>query len=557
MSARFRAFLPDSSRRDPDWNSYVRPASESFLPRPAENLWLLQAGLALILVIVCANAASLQAVRSNARRKEFAIRAALGAGRRLFRQVVYEALILGCSGGLLGMLIASWSLRVVQSRLPDLIERSLRGADPLQLDFRVAAFATAITIGASVIFGVIPVIPALRVDIIASLRTNAKGDTVESYRRGGFIVAGEIGLAVALLTGAGITVKSMIAIERHNLGFNSDHVVSAIVELPSAQNRSASERAVALASLLRRLESVPGVESAGIMGPQTLPFGGPGYVQRFTFFASPGYFASLRIPLLTGRFFTGADTDQSAPVAIVSESVAQRLWGHMDPIGQSISLDPDNLQSPRVTIVGVVGDIRNPLRSDTQQTIYRPLAQSDVRGGTLMVRGVGDLPSLSSSMREELRAFDPHAPEVGSLTDIVANYNLVTTQRFATWMFIALGLTGLTMAAFGVYGLMGQWVSVRIPEIGVRMALGAESSDIVKLVLARCSGPALCGLGFGAVCAFLLEKSAATQFYGVAPFDLPVMLSATVLMALVAFFAAAFPARRAAAINPGATLRNE
>jgi hypothetical protein len=169
MSARFRAYLPDPSRRDPDWHSYVRPASEGFLPRPAENLWLLQAGLALILVIVCANAASLQTVRSNARRKEFAIRAALGAGRRLFRQVVYEGLILGCLGGLLGILLASWSLRLVQSRLPDLIERSLRGADPLQMDYRVAAFAIAITIVASVLFGVIPVIPALRVDIIASL----------------------------------------------------------------------------------------------------------------------------------------------------------------------------------------------------------------------------------------------------------------------------------------------------------------------------------------------------------------------------------------------------
>jgi predicted permease len=366
-------------------------------------------------------------------------------------------------------------------------------------------------------------------------------------------------LAVALLTGAGITVKSMIGIERHNLGFNSDHVVSAIIELPSAQNRSASERAVTFSTLLRRLESVPGVESAGIMGPQTLPFGGPGvYVQRvFTFFASPGYFASLRIPLLAGRFFTDADTDQSAPVAIVSESIAQRLWGHMDPIGQSVRLDPDNVQSPILTIVGVVGDIRNPLRSDTQQTVYRPLAQSDVRAGTLMVRGAGDLRGLSASIRDDLRAFDPHEPEVGNLTNIVENYNLVTTQRLATWMFMAFGLTGLMLAALGVYGLMGQWVSVRIPEIGIRMALGAESSDIVKLVLARCSGPAICGLGFGALFAFLLEKAAATQFYGVAPFDLPAVLFATALMAVIALLAAAFPARRASATNPGATLRNE
>jgi hypothetical protein len=229
----------------------------------------------------------------------------------------------------------------------------------------------------------------------------------------------------------------------------------------------------------------------------------------------------------------------------------------MDPIGQSIHLDPDNVQSPSVTIVGVVGNIRNPLRSDTQQTVYRPLAQSDVRGGTLMVRGARDLPGLSASIRDDLWAFDPHEPEVGNLTDIVDNYNLVTTQRVATWMFMAFGLTGLTLAALGVYGLMGHWVSVRIPEIGIRMVLGAESSDIVKLVLARSSGPAIWGLSFGAVCAFLLEKSASTQFYGVAPFDLPAMLSAAVLMAIVAFIAAAFPARRAAATNPGATLRNE
>ena len=241
----------------------------------------------------------------------------------------------------------------------------------------------------------------------------------------------------------------------------------------------------------------------------------------------------------------------------MSESVAQRLWGHMDPIGQSLRLDPNNVQSLRVTIVGVVGNIRNPLRSDAQPAVYRPLAQSDVRGGTLMARATGDLPGFSTRLRDELRAFDPHEPEVGNLTEIVENYNLVTTQRFATWMFMAFGLTGLTMAGLGVYGLMGQWVSVRIPEIGIRMALGAKSSDIVKLILARCSGPAICGLGFGALCALLMEKAAATQFYKVAPFDLPTVLSATVLMAIVAFLAAAFPARRAAAINPGATLRNE
>jgi putative ABC transport system permease protein len=581
-----QALDPVTARRGSQADPAVRKLSDAMRPDTVQVLLLLQAAVGFVWLITCANIGNLLLARASGRRREFALRAALGAGRaQVIRQLLIESSLLAAIGAALGLGLANLSLGFLNAQLPANIGRALRGAEALTVDHRVLAFTAGLSLLAVLVFGLAPAVHALRFDVMTCLRDTAKGAAPNRRRFGQLLVAGEISLTLMLSVGAGLTLKSLVGLQRQYLGFSPDHVLRVTVDLPETRFPRPEQRGAAFDEILRRVRAIAGVEDAGILAPQFFPFGGP-RVQGAAFeingragdepraeqyVASPDYFGSVRIPLLKGRVFLDVDTAESAPVALISAIVAQRYWGEEDPIGRLIRLRPGDPESPWVTIVGVVGDVRNPVGFDVQPTLYRPLAQSvgtslqpafrtgdaRVSAGVLMIRTAGEPLALADAVRAELRQVDPNGPEirVADLEREVANY--VSPQRFTTSLLGSFAGLGLLLAAFGVYGVMRFWVSARIPEIGVRLALGAQPRDVVRLVVWRAARTVLVGIALGIAGAVALQRVIASQLHSVSATDPWVFAGVSALVAVVAVAAALAPARWAARVDPLAALRHE
>jgi len=404
----------------------VIPLSTDLLPGDSGTVWLLQAAVALVLLIVCANVGNLVLVRANARHREFAIRAAIGAGRaQVLRQLATESAILGVLGGAAGLLLAKTSVQLLRSWLPVGISRVLRGADGLAMDYRVLAFAAGVSLLAVFLFGTAPAMSGSRLDVMTCLRSASRSPTRERARFGSLLVSGEVGLALMLLIGAGLTLKSLVGLHRQYLGFSADHVLRVAVDFEPSRYPRPELRAALFSDLVTRFETVPGVESVSVYGPQFFPFGGPrvrgslfeiqgqpdAEPRAEVYAAGPQYFRTVRIPLLRGRVFTDADQGPAAPVAVISENVAKRYWGEDDPVGRLIRVDLNRADSPWVTVVGVVGDVRNPIALDAQPTVYRPFAQIPDVGGILMVRTTSDPMALAPAVRSLIHTADTTAPD--------------------------------------------------------------------------------------------------------------------------------------------------
>jgi putative ABC transport system permease protein len=455
----------------------------------------------------------------------------------------------------------------------------------LTIDHRVLVFTAGLSLLAVLVFGLAPAVHSLRFDVMACLRDTAKGAAPERQRFGQLLVAGEVCLALMLSVGAGLTLKSLVGLHQQYLGFSADHVLRVAVDLPDARFPQPEQRSATFEAIQRRVDALAGVEEVGVLAPQFYPFGGPrvrGAVFEIegrpgeepraeVYVANPNYFRAVRIPLLRGRLFSEADSAESAPVALISAVVARRYWGEEDPVGRLIRLHPGEAESPWVSVVGVVGDVRNPVGLDVQPTLYRPLAQSlgtslrpEFRSGdsrvaaaVLMIRTAGDTMALADGVRGEIRQVDPNAGEirVADLEREVANY--VSPQRFTTSLLGSFAALGLLLAAFGVYGVMRFWVSARIPEIGVRLALGAQPRDVVKLVVGRAAKTVLAGVAFGIGGAIALQRVIASQLHGVSATDPTVFAAVAAVVAIAALVAALAPARWAARVDPLAALRHE
>ena len=558
----------------PGGRAQVTPLSLAFRSNDARPLVLLLATAGFVLLITCANLANLQLVRGLARRREFAIRTAMGATRtRLFLQLARESLPLGVAGAALGLLLSRILHDVILNILPGNIVRRLFGADALALDARVVAFTVGIGLVTVLLFGLLPALSAVRFDIMARLRDAARGSSRERQRFGQTLVIVEIALALMLLSGAGLTFKNLIQLQSRYLGFWPEGVLRAMVDF-SAARYPGLERKVALYNdVERRIGGIPGVAGVGVVAPQAFPFGGPRVRgARFEIFgkpqlealaevyaANPAYLDAIRLPLLRGRWFTAEDTASRPPVAVLSEMVARRYWGQDDCIGQRVRLNSECPESVWATIIGVVGDVRNPVAAQWQPTAYRPFAQTPSLGATLMVRAsVSDPLSLATPVRRELHALDPTAPEfriVARLDNAVLDY--VSGERFTTTLLGIFAAIGLALAAAGVYGVMRYWVASRTGEIGIRVALGAERLNVLLLVFGRAGASAGCGIACGLAGAVALRKVMATQLVDVSAVDPMVLIVAAVVIFLVAALAAWAPAQRASRIDPAEALRTE
>ncbi|MGB2717671.1 MAG: ABC transporter permease [Vicinamibacterales bacterium] len=566
IAQRFEGAFPGITER-----TRVIPIDEAFRNTDALAVLLLQATVAMVLLITCANVGNLLLVRAAARRRELAIRTAIGAGRtRLFWQLMAESALLAVMGGALGLLIAGWSLGWLETQLPANLGRRLRGAEGLSIDATVLLFTFGLSILVTFLFGLAPALTSLRSDVISALR-EAGNSTPRRHRFGQALLAGEVALALMLLIGAGLTLKSLIGLQNANLGFSPDHVLRVRFELQPPLFTTAEQRFAAYTEIIDRAKRLPGVESVGAIAPQLFPFGGPAVrgarfalqgrteesARAEVYVANPDYFRAVRIPLLKGRLFTVQDTVSSPPVALISEIVATRYWGDRDPLGSLIQLQADDANSPWATVIGVVGNVRNPVGAGPQPTAYRPYAQSPAMEPVLMIRTAGDPMAIVEAVRSEVRAVNPKGPDVrvADLQRAVKSY--VSPQQFTTTIIGFFAGIGLLLAAVGVYGVTRHWVGVRTFEIGVRMALGAQPGDVLRLVLGTASRTAMLGIALGIAGALALQRVIASQLFGVSPTDPVIFVLVAVFMTVIVVIAALLPARWATRVNPLLALRRE
>ncbi|HXA65869.1 MAG TPA: ABC transporter permease [Bryobacteraceae bacterium] len=559
------------------WGITVRPLQRfySSVRNIRQTLWVLLAAVGFLLLIACANVANLLLARATVRRKEIAVRLAVGATRpRLVQQLMTESLLLGVMGGATGFLLARLAFKSMMAIAPYI--PSFR-PNAIQMDDEVLAFATVISVVASMAFGLTPALRTSRLDLNDALRDAGRGTRGSRRDRltRSLLVTSEIALAVVLVGGAGLLIESYRNLQTDRLGFNPNNIlVSTFCCLDEAHYRTPSDTSAYYTQLFERLRELPGVES--VSGTDDLPlrqFQGagsafevqgrpaaePGSEPTADFFlVEPTYFETMQIPLLRGRSFTDHDNEHSASVVLINKSLAQRLWPDQDPIGQQLRPvvgDP----SPRwYRIIGVVADAKQRgLGTEQRSTIYRTIYQSTARYTFVLVRTHPDPLSMAAAVKNTIASLDRGLAfgVVQTLDQQLAQS--VSTQRFSMTLLALFGGLALSLAAIGVYGVTAYTAAQRTHEVGVRRALGAQPADIVKLVLGEGLRLGLVGVIVGIACALALTRVMRNLLYGVSATDPITFFAVSAVLVGVALAACYLPARRAARVDPIVALRFE
>ena len=534
-------------------------------------LLVLLATVAFVLLIACANVGNLLLARASSRRKEMAIRGALGAGRfRIIRQLLTESLLLSLLGGLFGFLVAIWGTPLLVSLIPEKVPR----IHEINIDLRVLGFALLISIVAGLVFGVAPALQASRIDLNESLKESARGTTggLRQNRLRAFLIVSEVSLAVVLMIGAVLLTRSFVRLLDVDPGFDPSHTLTMEVLLPTlppSKYANAQERAAFFKQVLDRLNHAPGVKAAGAV--LSLPLTGaeestdlfiegrPRAAEQrpeadFTI-VTPDFFRALQIPLLRGRQFTDGDSEDAPGVIIINDALARRYWPHEEPLGQRITVGFE--QSPR-EIVGVVASIKqSKLDAGLRPTMYLPNQQRPSDGLSIVIRTDGEPSSLVGPARTQIHAVDPTIPVMNIRTMDEIFSASVEQQRFSMLLVGLFGTLSLVLAAIGIYGVMGYTVTQRKHEIAVRMALGAKTNEVLKLVLKEGLMLALSGVGIGLVGAFALTRLMSSLLFEVKPTDAPTFIAVSALLIFVALLACFVPARRATKVDPLVALRYE
>ncbi len=534
-----------------------------------ELLLLLLGAAGFVLLIACANVANLLLARASAREREMALRAALGASRwRLLRQLMTENVLLSALGSSLGVLLANWAVPALRSMLPAALPRK----DAILLDGSVLLFAAAIAVVAAIIFGLAPLLQAIRLDLQNSLKESARSSPGRSQRRllHAFVVA-EVALSLVLLTGAGLMLRTLFGLITTDPGFDASNVITADITLPRARYGQPRQRAAFCDQALQRLQTLPGVQSASVTNQ--LPLSGAGNSQGFKIEGqaesssggvsalfraiSPDYFKTLRMGLLRGRGIEERDGAAAPGVVVINDAMARTFWPNEDPIGKRMRIARSGEPGSR-EVVGIVGDIRHRgLHIPPEPEMYVPYAQQPWQFFRLAIRTTGDPMQLSSALRRAVWSVDREQPvmRVQTLEKIVAT-SLSETTFYATLLAIFAGLA-LALASIGIYGVLSYAVERRTREIGVRMALGAQRKDVLSLVVSQGLKLALLGLALGLVAALAVTRFVSTLLYGVTPTDPVVFVGVSLLLLLVAGLASWLPARRATKLDPITVLRHE
>jgi predicted permease len=547
--------------------------------RPA--LLVLLAAVSFVLLIACANVAHLLMARGAARQREIAVRAALGAKRwRIIRQFLIESLLLALLGGAAGLLLAFRGLPLLTALIP----ASLPRAGSITLDARVLLFTAAISILTGVVFGVVPALHASDVNLRDALQEAGRGggETLRHNRMRSVLVSSEFALAFLLMIGAGLMVRTLIALHAIDPGFEPHHVLSAVVSVAGSEEAQPQKRFPFYEQVVERVAALPGVESVSAINhvplagdawgfpfsiegrPPSRPGESPNALYRVVL---PGYFRTMGLTLLGGRDISGTDSMEAPGVVIVNQRMARTYWPGEDAIGKRITLD-DSAKNPNwLTVIGVSQDAKqDQWTAAPRPEMYLPLLQSreylnDTSSHfeyiTLVVRTAGQPAAIANDIKAAVAALDKNVPvsAIETLDDAVADLN--AQPRFESWLLGSFAGLAILLAALGIYGVMSYSVSRRTHELGVRIALGAGQGDVVRLVVRQAMTLALIGASCGLVAAVALTRLMSSFLYGVRPFDLPTYLVSAAAISGVALVAGYIPARRATRINPVTALRSE
>jgi putative ABC transport system permease protein len=552
----------------------LTPLQEQVTGSVKPALLALMAAVGFVLLMVCANVASLLLARSLARQKEIALRAALGATRgRVIRQLLTEAALLSSLGGLGGLLVARSGLDALVAALPQNQLAALPFFETLRLDPGILLFALALALLTGLVFGLAPALQASRVDLQGALKEGgrASGGAARQRLRSA-LVGAEIALAVVLLVGAGLMMKSLLRLMQVNLGFDPTNVLTMTVVLPTGKYTEPNRIIAYYQQLQERLAALPGVTGAGAVSQLPLQ---PGNTTRFIVegepapppeqeteanirVASASYFPALGIPIAQGRNFAESDKADSTRVVIINRSLAEKLFGGRSPVGRRLQFPAFPNQS--VEIVGVVGDVRTTgLDQAARPVLYYPFTQNASIATNLVARTKADAAALANAARNECRALEPDVAIFNEQTmeTLIAQTPAAFMRRLPAWLTGIFAGVALLLAALGVYGVVSYSVSQQTREIGVRMALGAQVTDILKMVLRQGLSLAGAGIAAGTVAALALMRWLDSLLYDVSahdPLTFALVIGALTLVTLLACY---IPARRATRVDPMVSLRHE
>jgi putative ABC transport system permease protein len=552
------------------WDVSLWTLHERLVRDVKPSLLALLGAVGFVLLIGCANIANLLLARSAARQKEIAIRAALGASRtRVLRQMLTESILLSAIGGIAGLVLSIWLTDVLMSMLPEGAPR----LEQIGIDYRVLTFALGVSVLTGVLFGIVPALQASKLDVTSALKEGGRG--AEGHRRTSarnLLLIGEVALSLMLLVGAGLLIKSFLRLQQIRPGFNAHNVLIANLALPYPKYQYEQFEEF-FRQLNERLEAAPGVQAAG--GSMNLPLNASGYAigrgfipegrpltvdeNRDAMFSSitGDYFRALQIPLLAGRTFELRDNADAPKVVIINETIAKRHFGSAtEAIGKRLSIWHD--EKFMREIVGVVGDTKTgSLTGEGGAQLYVPNAQARENFMGLVIRTAGDPAAFASTLRREVQALDKDQPiyNVRTMDDVVANS--LGTRRVSMQLFTVFAIAALLLAAVGISGVMAYSVTQRTQEIGIRMALGAQGGDVLRMVVRQGMTLALIGIGVGLAGAFGLTRVLANLLFGVKATDPVTFVAISLLLTFVALLACYLPARRASRVDPLIALRAE
>jgi len=528
----------------------------------------------LVLLIACANVANLLLARAAAREREVAVRVALGAGRgRLLRQLLTESMVLALLGGVAGLALASWSVAAIGATDVQFLPRQRE----IDMNVTVVAFSLALSIATGLLFGLAPALRVTRGPLHASLREGARGSTGGSLARTrNALVLAEVAVALVLSMGAGLLIRSFDKLTRVDIGFQPAGVLTYSLAFPSAKFQDAVQLPALYQSLVERTRALPGVRSVALSAdlpmseanylsyaiegePRHAPSAGDAPTDVQPFNVSPDYFEVLRIPLRRGRLLQATDGPTTPRVAVINEEMARRVFGHRDPIGHRLTFgDPASSTAVWRTIVGVVGNVaQEGVTAGAYPQIYESIAQNATRNVSVSLRTNRDPLSLAPSARGAARDVDRDLV-VNDMQPLDARVaQSIARPRLSVWLLGGFAAVALVLAAIGIYGVMAYTVAQRTREIGVRMALGADSAGVTRLVVWQGMRPALVGVVVGLVGALQASRLIASLLYGVSTLDPVTFVLVPLFLATIALLATYLPARRATRVSPTVALQSE
>jgi putative ABC transport system permease protein len=565
----------------------MRPLLEIFVSDVRRGLWVIFGAVGFVLFIACANIANLLLARATARRKEMAIRTAVGASRwRIARQLLTESILLSLVGGGIGLVLARWGVDLILYVSPDAIPRSRE----IGLDWTVLAFTIGVSFLTGILFGLIPAIQAGEVDVHETLKETGRGSSGRHWLRSSLVVV-EVATTLVLLIGAGLMIRSFYLLQKVNPGFSDEHLTSFSVSLPQKKYATEEQQAAFYNRLLENIRALPGVESAA--AASGLPLGNNGWQTSFMIdgrpvpprdqvplmeacLVTPDYFKAMNIPVLRGRVFT--DRDDRSHIAgrdlsklnenqraiagmnsiVIDEDFAKRYWPNEDAVGKYVRLGTES-DAPKLEVLGVVGRVKMESLNQNSDRVqgYFPFNQTPDTGMTVIVKGASDPNQLIASVRGAIREVDPDQPiySVRTMNEIRAES--VAGERLNLTLLSLFAGIALVLAIVGIYGVMSYSVTQRTHEIGIRMAIGARPRDVFKMVLGHGMKLTLLGVVIGLGSAFALTRLMETMLFGVEPTDKLTFAAISIMLIMVALLACYLPGRRATKVEPTISLRYE